>query len=1137
MRTNTLRYQAIALLITSVSLGLIACDDGNNSVTQINCGEGTELSEDGKTCVVSAGDHAGVEMAGEEALSCGEGTQLDEESNTCISITEPTTDRACGEGTLFDANSGLCIIDENSRVVNDTFNLGQFEIPEPDLPGELSSLLARDVTFNIKNTGDSAQDYAFIKVSLVPNVNSPAELEELRSSLAANEFNDDNPLVRYPLSSVLIENLEVGEIREVMMEFKVQPDLENGYYAYLFTVNEYSFIVDAQGNQVPDYNNPDFRDENVFESERLDNAASAYAPSTVLVGQPDKANINILSSYLTNNSFTIKSDPEDHFASGVIALNSQGLDYTGDVRITAELRLPGYSRNMAHINNLPEGAADDPAFLEFLGLDEIDESEGGEFIYNPNRVIPLRFRAENRINDQIFIRSECREGSDQCYSLKNDTREDISLAFTMTEEYKTLLLNTLNYPELNTDLDEFASIYGEIVIMVEGSEAEYQDNLEDNTVALPVVFMAPEQNLEDNIVLPIVEEVITNKEGTNAILNEHYGNSNNHIEFSAIAEAKASNFKLRGALVGHSSYFDANSDLRVFASTFNIISLGYELNLGITDENLFANVASQSAVAYFEVLDGDDSWHGWGKTLIDFEAASPCEEENDITTCDLFGEEDDEDAEPAEEPKSVTQSRSGTDSRVRNVINALKKIPFSGGIQKTKEFCDPLFHEICFRAKGEGTAGLALNFVAYLEFDESVPNKTDVSLNFGVGPSLSLEGSGEGSIDIFVGWARVRGEVEIFSATLIPLISVTTTFLTSIAECVTKIESSIGVFAEIVINFMTGRLYVDGRVFGSSFTINLLNFSFPAITKTLFSAALAGPSAGDGVNCLIMAPTRLNCQEMSCMGTQMKMRDTPSVVYGSRSDDLSPLRVIHQPTSECTDYWIEGYAGLENFTWNSVNTYDPAPLRRDFRLVSHYDVNNQRRIPLENFDQQPYGYGNNHPRSFNETTYYDAYEFQRFSDQLITNNEDPWGFFRAAIQRGLSLEEYARRYNLSYETQVPMFVAMVNVYAAIERLGIRVPYNSGDIDWEGVGNFSLTRIVDGIARAIHEVDYDAYLLPTSSPYRVPTSGTRVGCYGYCAARYHVRDPNRRPVIAEIIKNHNGSYASMRVTPYPVACRR
>jgi hypothetical protein len=61
------------------------------------------------------------------------------------------------------------------------------------------------------------------------------------------------------------------------------------------------------------------------------------------------------------------------------------------------------------------------------------------------------------------------------------------------------LRQTLNFPNLNQDLSEFGEIEGEIIIVVNGTLDEYNDNIEDNVTTLPITFMAPElEGLSEN---------------------------------------------------------------------------------------------------------------------------------------------------------------------------------------------------------------------------------------------------------------------------------------------------------------------------------------------------------------------------------------------------------------------------------------------------------------------------------------------------------------------------------------------------------------------------------------------------------------------------------------------------------------
>lgn len=995
---NTFVLKSLPLLLVA---GLYACDDEGNTLT---CGEGTTLSEDGKSCEAELTAGIGV-TAGETAITCGDGTTFDEESNSCITTSQVGGSEAnqivCGEGTVLDANTNACVLDDESRLILDNFSIGEFEFISPDIPEQLSGLERDQRTFTIKNVGDSDQDVVMVQVTISP---VEASCDEVQSRIDSNDITDENPLIRYPVSTVFIDNLAAGEAREITYEYLLESEIEDGFYCPIFSVNEFSFVKNLDGTYSFDYSKSNMQGVDLHLTERLDDAALVKAlEEHIIVGQIEHPNLRILETVIENWSFTIPQElepgmPHEDFVVHM-ALSSQGKDYLGPIDITGVLKLPGYERNPLHISSVPDEIAEDPEAL--ANIEGLTYEPEDEFIYNPERSFTLQFVHSETKNytDNYTINPDCSaldavtDAEFLCPTIDNDKKHIVELHARLSDESLNLLRDTLKYPELNQDLNEFAEIQGELVLFVMGGIEEYQNTYDDNEETIVVSFMAPElETLTDNAQV----RGISPPDKTSPNIDKTFKTPSN--PFLSINESGFKHVLKRQFVPGRKTIpvnYDFEGLLAIDISYLGIRKklMGYEFNtfLGF-DRNDYANPQNRQTMNFYL------NWPGTLPTGADTanyvhsllrmyaQELSPgifCISElqsmanKSVWNCNFF-------------ELSVASNTDRNDVEFRRRQNpedraaAREKLRNSVKNQKARGLIDPIgidyifgtFFGITIKGSigigGSASLGVAGGVKIEKEISDTNPNYQDVSahpnIGINVGYAVTLEvKAGPAMGPLGVGFGAnidlVKIGAELLNGPYLKLSTRTDAVSRGTPQtgCITGFEYLPLGYIEGTVRFLSGSLffYID-YVLGT-YTQNFLTWS--GFDWTIFKRSLGSSNDIEvkpivnqddflgygGQTCLEDRPDYEGLGRLKCAPTSCQVMNPPLVdgeeTWGINARDTSAARsrisnhreIYTMPASGCVLFSIEYDTGVDYIEQNKF--------KRNYYILSSLTPNEAERTP------------------------------------------------------------------------------------------------------------------------------------------------------------------------------------------------
>ncbi|MBU1171666.1 MAG: hypothetical protein KKD44_19100 [Proteobacteria bacterium] len=287
---------------------------------------------------------------------------------------------------------------------------------------------------------------------------------------------DDAFVPDYELTSLLIDKLGfrgtatdpvVKEQKDMTTSVTYYPDTDNkkAYVEHTFIVPQ--GIADGIYTAVFAINTYDVsREDDALQGESDEDLADNYmvASASTIIGNPTLPNVRILSYELYTNSFDLPAEspdpdvvPEQYDLSLNLEVESMGQDVTDPVDITFELAIGGTSYPMT--------------FAE------------------PNESNVLR--KKDKQTYEVTCRPEEREGypeGDRCASLfrQEQTGKTYSLFMSAAayDALNSMTEDTLAYLTIKMDPD----------LIIE----EYNDNKADNTVTLPVMFLAPESEAKSS---------------------------------------------------------------------------------------------------------------------------------------------------------------------------------------------------------------------------------------------------------------------------------------------------------------------------------------------------------------------------------------------------------------------------------------------------------------------------------------------------------------------------------------------------------------------------------------------------------------------------------------------------------------
>ncbi|MBF0192256.1 MAG: PD40 domain-containing protein [Magnetococcales bacterium] len=388
-----------------------------------------------------------LDMAGNVITTAATNAQGQFSMNIAVGQALPTSYKA-------DANDSQVIVD---GVGDDTyvpdFEAGNLKFTDVWVEDVMQSAMKTTVRFNI--TAEQPKYNSFVKLYLVKlptgNVsdlnltnttnfkadyiltalNIPTLGQSLASKTVTNTQDVDTvTTIQYTSNNFLSAQVEHS--------FRLPVDITAGTYAVVFSIGQY------------DYDHTDDALQSESASNQADNIL--VAPASVLVGQPDKPNLRILSATLGSNSLELPAKRLDTDATpptiADLSLNmeveSMAQDTTVPVNVTAELQLGGQT--------FP------------LGIMASD-ARGRPYLQSAKSY-------------EVSCVKE--KGADRCASLFRQSQR----GFT----YK-LYLNGAAY-------DTIAQLHGDtqgtLVIRLdpEGNVSEWENNRADNVKEMPVMFLA-----------------------------------------------------------------------------------------------------------------------------------------------------------------------------------------------------------------------------------------------------------------------------------------------------------------------------------------------------------------------------------------------------------------------------------------------------------------------------------------------------------------------------------------------------------------------------------------------------------------------------------------------------------------------
>jgi uncharacterized protein (TIGR03382 family) len=405
------------------------------------------------------------------------------------------SDVACGPGTFFDKAKNQCLPTKppDLNVIVEDFDLGEFEFTSVDVPEQMEVGNPETRRFTVRNKGEKARGVVSIRYGIVA-VNE--RIEELRERLAA--LDDDTAIEPIYLGGVILEDLESDEARTIDYRLSLPNDVEEGLYGFFFSIDEVPLLKNtATGEYLPDFDNMNTSDLNG--KSYLTRAALVFAPATMIVGKPDRANLRVLLATLDNASFELDDSERQEVPMFTLTMrmSSQAMHITETVTARAHLKLPG------HVVQTPGKDLGMPWF-EVRDLDFDAAPDESTFAYDANRTLSLLIRSKDglvpsRSYDPICRSFETvdrstgeRREETSCAVIFNEEGVDDLFQLHLSSEDSWLLGQTRRLAAQNPGLNQHGELAGELVFTLETPQLEYRDNKADNQRELAVVFLMPD---------------------------------------------------------------------------------------------------------------------------------------------------------------------------------------------------------------------------------------------------------------------------------------------------------------------------------------------------------------------------------------------------------------------------------------------------------------------------------------------------------------------------------------------------------------------------------------------------------------------------------------------------------------------
>lgn len=719
----------------------------------------------------------------QDAVTCGAGTRLDEATNTCVAASDP-----------------------DFNIIVDDFSVGDFAFTNVDVPEQMQPGFPDERTFTITNNGEEDWEVVFMRISLVRVERTIDELRELIDDVGSEpgcDTDDDcgvgtycepvelvckiNPEV---IGAIYIDDLKAGETREIRHTLSLPREFaDEGLYGLMFSVNEVimkrSVETDAEGNENTFY----YEDEEHPLERGVDpmtRAATLYAPSTVIVGVPDKPNLRVLFANLDNSSFELGNEELPLFNVSD-RLSAQGKSTRKPVTKTFELVLPGHAidvagKDLGIAHFCPDGAnlgADlgANASPEAAALLEPEPFNSGceayeaapeltTWVYDDDRTFKLwTANQAGDLFDTYVYEPKC--GNEECTELltiENDVGADSNLGLFLKREDRILLARTARLPEQNPALDpEVLELPGTLrmIVATDPTEPEYEVNdaplLADNVEEFDIVFMAPPDTGDADADADADFEFEPDSEETQSHVVTGPGPYNTtqylgpqwawKVGGEWIGASAGMNNYLSHAVVDNirvATQFKADNYARLNAlkNNFDIMNIAADVDFGSTRTSLQQNKASAKVVFL-------------GTTYLDilFQPGQ-CSTEDNFETCVIYGNEfsieNDGEKDPTKKGKNT--------KRVYTSWKRTKSFHFMAG---------PLPFEISISV----SMGLGLNVQLAFVRDFSVANEQMTGLQASAGPIFSAGGEAFGGLSVGILKAGIWGSVKFVEANFQPAVT------------------------------------------------------------------------------------------------------------------------------------------------------------------------------------------------------------------------------------------------------------------------------------------------------------------------------------------------------------------------------
>ncbi len=701
----------------------------------------------------------------------------------------------CGDNTVLNKATNECIVAPDFNIIVADFDLGEFALTNVDVPEQLAVGSPDTRSFNITNNGASDREIVTIRFGVVPVAE---RIEELREVLA--EADEDTILDETTIGQAVIENLKKGETRTVEYTVSAPVSLKEGLYGLFFAVDEVPLKKAADGTFIVDQAAPSMQDAEG--KSRYSKAALIKAPSTIIIGKPDRPNLRILYTKLDNSAFELdRSERTDEPLFNLSArMSSQGLSLTQPFSAQLELELPG------HVIDVK---GKDQGLIAFPSQEAFDAAPATTtYRYDASRKFPLLVRKGTDFLKRTEYESQCQKTiippatddgepteGETCAVIFNDQGRDDLFELYLDRDAIRLLERTRALPgTLNPGLNAMGELTGTLVLRVDTSAPEYRDNKADNVTRLPVVFMAPTpaaaatENDRDNGGTPgsmswgqagPYGQELRNTNESRGVGGEWFGAGYTFDNRSSVN-------RVSDATVG--SHGRGANDMRI-----NVLKQEQKLfeASGESDWGADKPFTAWKASARVSVL-------GTNFINASFEP-SLCTTENNVTACNVFevgSFERDRDRKGNPRPKAPPKKRS------RQTSKEWQKQFMAGPV--------PLM----VRAEVGISAGMKIGA-------QFIMDRTRAVTRYGgavyLGPGLELGATAFGGVSIGLARAGVEGSLTIMSAELLPTLTfVTGTQRDAQRNCLMASDTELAFTGPLTVKGPSGRIgivaYVGVRI-------------------------------------------------------------------------------------------------------------------------------------------------------------------------------------------------------------------------------------------------------------------------------------------------------------------------------------